>query len=559
MPCSTCGRVLAYHIEKQVLYCPVCLDLPAADPEDVKKLASQIREEYLNDEQLMQILQECGSIRVIAQLTKELNEGAAGMVTENNMSFRQFFNALPVLKAVYEHNDKFNHHLESGTGDEQEEIAERVEGILNAGTVLIPVLEQTKEDFAVPIHLSPLPPSSWQDFYANYWFPHSEFWWCSERCLRANVGAREEIREEFIQKEVIFRSFDRPDSQDFDSVREWADHWYGFIVSIGFASALDTTVDEAFTTKFPDSVSIFDLEALLDNVNDAVVDVVASRGRGDFRATGIPTHEFDEVGEGVFGDDWPAVRSSVLVSESNPDAHPLFFELSGTKSRQFSGGRPAREVPVDRVVYPDQFSQLVKFQLFPFLENGELEKSTAVLGPLTAKRGVEFERNVYEYLRDMPATSDVFHSCKTSKQNGNEIDVVFRHDGTTYFVEVKFLLPTLNMQSQDGIEEVNEKFDRKIFKETNDVTGKPFPEKVTSYRGLATDAEISHQVSAADDDRERVQVPREWIDGQYEMLVVSNFVPAYLEKHGVRFLTDLELFQWLDNDEDVFYDVLQPR
>lgn len=66
-------------------------------------------------------------------------------------------------------------------------------------------------------------------------------------------------------------------------------------------------------------------------------------------------------------------------------------------------------------------------------------------------------------------------------------------------------------------------------------------------------------MSAADDDRERVQVPREWVDGEYEMLVVSNFVPAYLEKRGVRFLTDLELFQWLDNGEDVFYDVLQPR
>jgi len=368
-----------------MLYCPVCLDLPAADSESVKELASQIREEYLNDEKLMGILQEYGSIRVIAELTKELNEGAAGMVTENNMSFRQFFNTLPVLKAVYEHSDEFNHHLEPGTDDKQEDITERVEGVLNAGTVLIPVLEQTKEDFAVPIRLSPLAPSSWQDFYANYSFPHSEYWWCSERCLRANVGAREEIREEFIQKEIIFRSFDRPENQSFDAVREWADHWYGFIVSIGFASALDTTVDEAFTTQFPDSVSIFDLEALLNDVNDAVEDIVTSRGRGDFRATGIPTHESDEVGKGVFGDDWPAVRSSVLVSESNPDAHPLFFELSGTKPIQFSGGRPAREVPVDRVVYPDQFSQLVKFQLFPFLENGVLEKSTICSGTVDSE------------------------------------------------------------------------------------------------------------------------------------------------------------------------------
>lgn len=151
--------------------------------------------------------------------------------------------------------------------------------------------------------------------------------------------------------------------------------------------------------------------------------------------------------------------------------------------------RQSREVPLTRILYPDYFSLLLKFQIFPLLENGDGDSSPVVLAQLTGERGLEFERNVYEYLKSKEIES--YHSCKTSKQNGNEVDIIFAYEDTIYFVEVKFVLPTLNMQSQTGIRDVDRTFDEKIFRE--DKEGKSFPEKVDAWLSLDPDADITHQ------------------------------------------------------------------
>ncbi|WP_152420606.1 hypothetical protein [Halorubrum tebenquichense] len=558
MPCVQCNRTLAYHEEKHSLYCPNCLDLPVADRDFIKEVASKIRKENLNNQTLARLIQEHGSLRVIAELTNRLNQGAGGLVSKNRMPFGEFFHATPIIKTIYENSNKFEHTLESGTDASQQDFRKNVNTLLDAGTTLIAVLKQTEEDFTIPIKLLP-DSSTWEDFYSDNLFLHSEYWLCAERCTRANAGARDELREDFMLKEIIFRNFDRPEYDEYDSVEEWADSWYGFIVEIGFASALDQNIGEIFTTDFPDSVSIFDLESLFDKVNNFVSNAVASRSDNEFHSNAIPRHVFEEFGEDVFGGDWEKVRSLILMSSANPDAHPLFFEWAGTRSIDLYGEKDPDDIVINHVIYPDLFSQLLKFQLFPFLNNGQQRKSTAVLEDLTAKRGKEFERHVFEYLRDTPKTKNAYHSCKTSKQNGHEIDAIFEYEDTVYFVEVKFVLPTLNMQSQVGIQSVNSKFDRKIFKEADDTTGKPFPEKVQNYRDLEPGETVSHQISENDDDREQIQVPHEWIEADHEMLVVSNFVPSYITKKGVQFLTDLELYQWIENGENVFCDTITPN
>lgn len=553
MPCPYCGQTLVYHDKKDSLYCPKCLQLPVADLDWIKQQASDIQQQYLNHDDLLLLIEEYGLFRVIGTLTFELNKGAAGMITDNRLSVAKFFHSLPVIKAVYENADRFNDHFNPKNADGQEELHERVEAFLNDATGLITVLNQVQEEFCIPIELTPIH-RSWKDFFANFLFPHSEYWLCSERCLKANIGAREEIREDFMLKEVIFRSFDRPDKDEIDSVQDWADHWYGLQVSLGFTSALNKTVGEAFTTDFPDSLTIFDLEELLDKMTEAVQPSIAEAEPGDLRAVSIPEHKFDDIGKEVFGDSWEDVKPSITLSPENTNAHPLFFKISGTKAMEVRGGRRTRKVPQKQIVYPDQFSQLVKMQLFPFLENGDLEKSTSALSTLTERRGESFERYVYEFLSE--TTCEAYHSCKISKQSGKEIDTIFRKEGTVYFVESKFMLPKLNMQMQEGIENVNQAFNEKIFKQGTDRSGKSFPEKVEAWRELDPSAEISHQVSRDESDRRWIQIPDEWIDDEFEMLVVSNFTPSYIEKHRVRFLTDLELYQWLENKEDVFYDVL---
>jgi len=69
-------------------------------------------------------------------------------------------------------------------------------------------------------------------------------------------------------------------------------------------------------------------------------------------------------------------------------------------------------------------------------------------------------------------------------------------------------------------------------------------------------ADVMHTPSTKKGDRQWITIPNEWRELDYEMLVVSNFVPSYLKKQGVRFITDLELYQWVENGDNVFYDIL---
>jgi Holliday junction resolvase-like predicted endonuclease len=556
MPCSECGQTLIYHQEKERLYCPSCLSLSVVESGNINKAATELQKQYFNYPELAGVLDEFGSIRVIAELVEDLNEAAAGLQLKNRMPFGQMFQTLPLLVSVYENIEGFDSHLDPSDEDAAKGVKEAIDAVQNADTVLVPIVKGIQEDFIIPIELSPVQ-NHWKDFYRNHAFEKSEYWLCTERCLHANVGARDELREDFLQHQQIFRSFEKTKTDDIETVRDFGDAWYSLIVGLGFAASLDDDVKTAFTTYFPDHVTIFDIQDLLYKVGDHVTESGVVLDREDYRSIPVLERDFDECGEEVFGEEyWEDVKGRVLVSKETPDAHPLFFKISGTREEKRPGWRTSRPVPYNRVLFGDYLAKLTKFQVYPFLKNGDAAKSTEILDDLTAKRGRQFERFVFKYLIETEATNDVYFSCKTSKQEGNEVDVVFTHDETVYFVECKFMLPTLNMRSQKGIQKVNKKFEEKVFKEGADVSGKSFEEKVAAWRALDTDAEILHQPSGDASEREWTSVPENWIRGDYEMLTVSNFVPSYLKKRGVRFLTDLELYRWIENGEDVFYDAL---
>lgn len=550
MPCSDCNHTLVYDGEKECLYCPACLGLPVADENQSKQKASALQEEYLNNPKLIGLLDEFGSLRVVSGLLHELNGGAYGMPDENRMAFKKFFIPTPFVKTVYEHWDEFDHHFNPKNTDVQDEVEDHIEALLGAGSTLIPILNQILEDFAAVIELTPID-GDWTDFYANNEFKHTEYWLCSERCNRATAGAREEYREQFLEQQELFRTFTKPDKENIETVREFADYWHGLIASMGFSATLEKSLQSAFTTDFPDSVTIFDIEQLLGCVDNAVEDQLKARGENDYRSCQMDESRLDTCGEHVFGSDWQEVKESLLMSPSNPDAHPMFFKVSGTQQTKLPDWRRTRPMPFNKILYPDLFAFILKFQIFPLLENNGLETSTDVLGDLTAKRGLEFERHVFEYLRDQGF--EAYHSCKISKRNENEVDVIFVRDGTLYFVETKFVLPTLNMQTQRGIRDVNATFDEKVFQD-----GPAFDEKVAAWRDLDPGFEFTHQEGPGENDRVGEEISSEWGELDVEMLVVSNFVPSYLEKRGVRFLTDLELHQWIAYGEDVFIGVLNP-
>lgn len=550
MPCSECNNTLVYDKENERLYCPACLDLPVADENQIKKRAAALREEYLNNSELIGLLEEFGSLRVISGLLHKLNGGAYGMPEENRMDFNKFFTPTPLIKTLYEHWNEFDHHFDPDNADVQADVEDHIEALLGAGSTLIPILKQIQEDFVAVFELSPFT-DDWTEFYANNEFKQTEYWLCSERCMRANVGAREEYRDQYLEQQEIFRTFTKPDKEDIETVKEFGDYWHGFIASMGFSATLEKSLQNAFTTDFPSHVTIFDIEELLGCVDKAVEDQLKARGENDYRSCQMDESRLDKCGEHVFGSDWDDMKEFLLVSPSSPDAHPMFFKVSGKQETKLPNWRRTRPVPFNKVLYPDYFALILKFQIFPLLENNGMETSTDVLDDLTAKRGLEFERQVFEYLRDQGF--EAYHGCKTSKRNENEVDVIFVRNDTLYFVETKFMLPTLNMQNQRGIRDVNATFDEKVF-----LDGPAFDEKVAAWRDLDPGFEFTHQEGQERDDRVTEEIPAEWGELDVELLVVSNFVPSYLEKRGVRFLTDLELHQWIAYGEDVFIDVLNP-
>jgi len=551
MPCSACDHTLVYDEEKEILYCPACMDLPVADEEQIKDQASALQREYLNDSELIGLLDEFGSLRVISGLLHELNGGAYGMPDENRMQFKKFFTPTPFIKTVYQKWDEFDHHFNPDNDHVQNEVEDHIEALLGAGTLLIPILKQIREDFAAVIQLIP-EYDEWTEFYANNEFRHTEYWLCSERCKRATIGAREELREQFLEQQEIFRSFTKPEKEDIETVKEFGEFWHGFIASMGFSATLEKSLQDAFTTDFPDSVTIFEIEDFLSCIDHTVEDQLRARGENDYQSLSLDESKFDKCGEHVFEADWDRVKDSILVSPSSPDAHPMFFKVSGTEEAKLPNWRRSRPVPFNKILCPDYFALILKLQIYPLLENNGLQTSTDALDEIQPDRGDEFERNVFEYLRDQGL--EAYHSSKTAKQNGNEIDVIFVKDGTLYFVETKFVLPTLNMQTQRGISNVDETIKEKVFQD-----GPPFDEKVDAWLDLNPGFEYTHQEGSGEKDRVSEEIPAKWCELDVEMLVVSNFVPSFLEKRGVRFLTDLELHRWIGYGEDVTIDVLNPR
>lgn len=112
-------------------------------------------------------------------------------------------------------------------------------------------------------------------------------------------------------------------------------------------------------------MTIFEIQALIENVNDAVDEELVARGPDNHDSIAMDKDEFDECGEDVFGDDWDEVKDHILVKPGNKVAHPMFFKVSGTRDVKLPNWRHSRPIPFDRVLYPDYFTFLLQLQIFP--------------------------------------------------------------------------------------------------------------------------------------------------------------------------------------------------
>lgn len=271
--------------------------------------------------------------------------------------------------------------------------------------------------------------------------------------------------------------------------------------------------------------------------------------------------ELDQCGRQAFGSSWDDVKNSVIISEDNLDAHPFLFEMEITEERRLPGSRRPRKIQTTKVLYPRHYARILKYQIFPLLQNGDQQTSHQLLADLTAQRGEVYERNLYHFLTEKGI--ECYHGAEITKAEPNEIDLLCIFDDSIRFIEVKYLMPPIRINDSKGIQVLQEDFDRLIFNEVNkdsdrEAKGKPYPEKVDTWTELESDDSFTSVVDPEAGEREAHKVPATWTELDIEMYVVSNVVPPYLKKQGVQFLTDLEFYRWIEKGaEDVLYSLYE--
>lgn len=262
-----------------------------------------------------------------------------------------------------------------------------------------------------------------------------------------------------------------------------------------------------------------------------------------------------QAGEDTFGDDWEVVRKYVVVGENNLDAHPFLFEIMVAEVYYQQQGRPPKTRERTRFIYPRWYAQLLRFQIFPLLQNGDEDSGHEILNTVATRRGKEFEENLYEYLTDRGF--ECYHSAEIPGGDSSEIDllVVNAEEDEFWFVECKYLMPEILMNTAEGIEALNGKFDHKVFNIEADgyegsPTGLPFPEKVETW--LRLDPGDRFTARGEDGEKTEHKLRDSWQELETRKMVISNLVPSYVNKRTVEFRTDMELLEMIEDEDGVY-------
>lgn len=542
MPCSECGHLLYVDYDDRELRCPECRGLPLEDDATLQRKIQEGRELFSEENQI-QLLREYSKEHLLLYLISRLNHLGKTFYETRGFLVREFSYLNYLIKSIYQRDDFGDRYLETGF----DEISEEIEALLDAQGELINALNHVEEGFRFCVPWPVEMPNA-KTFFGEYWIPDSEYRLCYHRCLRSLMGGTEEDREIYDWTAEMIRDFDRPAADEIDSLRDFGDCFYEVIASLKFVAAANETVGDIYTI-FPTEATVFDLKDFLGCLDTQF----GVREHAVMRQEGIaaaPSEALvDTCGERAFGDNWEALKDQLIIGKNNLDAHPFLFRVEHEEVLKEVPGRDPITTQRHKIIYPKFYDLIVRLQLFPLLRNGPGQPTGHdLLSEITAKRGKQFERNIHEYL--MALGYESYHSAELSKNNPTEIDVVVINDDEIWFIECKYLMPEVDMNSATGIERVNETFDHKVFKQEGAYeyapTGDPFDEKVERWLGLKGGTEFQTQAGPDEDDTEMREFKPEWLDLEPRMMVVSNIVPSYATKRNVEFLTDVEFVKLLE-------------
>jgi hypothetical protein len=564
MPCADCSseeyditQLLCVDWDAQTLYCPSCRGLEIARDSQVNFRVQWLLEDWFTDEYILSTAKKYDKHNLILTLLHRSNENA-NISEEIQFPVNEFGYLIHITKLLLQESGFGNQYLQNPF-----EQNEDLQTLRDAYTRVIKELEYVKQDFNLCIgRADPRDHWSFFDYYETW---PTEYKLCYHRCLTSLIGGDPSNRAAYNFISENFRDFDRPESDDIETLEDFGDFWYGMIQSLKFVASNEETVDDIYYTQLPESVDVFQLQDLLNRIDDRFTDWEHQQMQFNSLPAKVLVDAVDQIGEDIF-DDWPAVRENIILSEDTVDAHPLLFELDldiRLELRDPGETAPSYiphsvDLTVPYIIYPRFWSRMVLFQLFPLLSNGDNRSSYKILRDLTEPRGKEFERNIYEYIDEK--VDECFHSAEITRNNPREIDVLCVLDDTLTFIEVKYMMSPLRMSERSGVKELDDKFEYKVFKVDNGAyeyppNGQSLPEKTSEWLDMEGGDTFWSQVSEQEGDDEEQVFQEEWLDLEVQQLVVSNLTPSYIEKEGVRFITDLELYKWLEHGEDVFWTI----
>jgi hypothetical protein len=547
MPCSDCGSLLIVNHDHRKLFCPFCSGLEIED-QDIVNQKVEDGLDFFRDDRLIGVVENYSKGNLLLYLIERLNIVAHGFFESRRLDLTEFSYLNHLIKIIFPRSGFGDDHLDRG-----DELNEVIDIMIKSQSSLVKNLKHSRDGFNYCV---PRPVPDDQPFFGEYDLYDTEYNWAYYRCLRSLGCGLEEDVDLFDEVHREIRDYDKPDGSMFDSLDNFVKIAFEFIVNMLFIASADDVVGNIYETWLPSEVTVLDLYEFFEHVNRQFENARGALILQDSKLGMASEEEVDAIGEHVFEDLWPDVKEKIIVSESNLEAHPFLFKIDVEKLIKRVPGRDpiTREVP--RIIYPRFYDFVLLFQLFPLLENGEQDTGHDLLSSENKRRGQMFERNLFEYLQRQGF--ECYHSAEIRGSDREEIDVlvVNEEDGELWFIEAKHVLPETDMNTSEGIENLNGKYDFKVFNEEDayigEPTGDPFPEKVEVWLELEQGDEFTSQTGPEDTDREPQYFQEEWLELDVVKLVVSNLTPSYVEKHGVRFLTDLEFFEYLEGDRELY-------
>lgn len=531
------------------LFCPRCQNLQVESNSMIQAKTGWLLEDYFTDENILNIIKDYSKTHLILYLLTRLNH-------ISNIFFEEEQTGIPVADFGYIAYILKQIYPASGFGEKQlqdpRELDEEIEVLRDAYTELISAFRDARNQFAICVKRDGFT-GDFEDFASDYELMQSEYGLCFERCVKSIVCGDWENYEEYSYVSDVLRAVDKTDVDDVSNSREFADAWYQYILQLRLIASSDDMVGDTYYTRLPDDVTVFDIEEFLDMIDSQFSSEVHTKMKEESWVSTLDSRKVDHCGRQAFGSSWSEVKDYLIISQDNLDAHPFLFELEVTEERRLPGSRRPREIKTTKMFYPRFYAQIMKFQVFPLLRNGDEPSSHQLLADITGDRGTVYERNLHDFLTDQEI--ECYHGAEITKANPNEIDLLCVFENSLKFIEVKYRMPPIRINDKRGIRELNEDFDRLIFNETVEdsdrkAKGKPYPEKVNAWMELDAGESFTSQVGADKEDRQEQVFKEEWKDLDVEMYVVSNVVPSYIEKQDVRFLTDLEFYKWINNGDD---------